>query len=345
MKQHHLLLFAFTGILFACNEPQQPAEDNNPDTVYQPVVVDTTSRADSTLKDTTQPVFDITSIPVSTQDIGQFPFFSAPEGYKFLNSETKDFDKQYVAVNGKLIPMEGKVFNANLEVDRLTNKSKFNAPLLEKSYGKLIIDLGGVKLNAAAIPTTEMDRVGKEELIQKGSGYALDYNGAPVYTYVIRQKDAEAWIQFSLLDGESGKITVLQKGDMQTLKINLLKAADIKKEIETKGKAILHINFDTDKTGLGKESQEAVTEIQKLLQQNSTLKLSIEGHTDNTGNAAKNKQLSLARANTVMSALVKAGIDKSRLKAVGYGSEKPMVENDTPEGKAQNRRVELVKIQ
>lgn len=343
MKSHHLLPVAMATMLFACNGILERKEAPKTDTVIQPVIIDTSVTAVAP-KDTTQPVFDINSIPVSAQDIGTFPFFNAPEGYKYRNGATKDFDKQYLAVNGKLIPFEGKVFNADLDTDNTKNKGKFNAQLLARSYDKLIVELGGVKLNAKPITAEEMERVGKSELIDKHAGYALDYNGLDIHTYVIRQKDAEVWIQFSLLEGESGRMTILQKGDMQTLKITLMKADEMKKEIDTRGKAIVHISFDTDKSTFGKEGEDAVSEIKKLLQQDTELKLSIEGHTDNTGSAAKNKQLSLARANAVMNALVKAGIRKDRLKAVGYGAEKPVVDNSTDEGKAQNRRVELVKL-
>ena len=70
----------------------------------------------------------------------------------------------------------------------------------------------------------------------------------------------------------------------------------------------------------------------------------VEGHTDNTGTDERNKELSEQRANTVMYALAGKGIDISRLKAAGFGSEKPLVSNETDENKAKNRRVELVKM-
>jgi outer membrane protein OmpA-like peptidoglycan-associated protein len=343
MNKHPLLLVATACILFGCDSLEKPRETVD-DTTHHIVVDTIITTVQKEIADSTKNIFDISSIPVTTQDIGIFPFFSAPEGYKFSNPKTKDFDKQYFAVNGKLIAIEGKSFNADLDVDRLKNKSKFSALMVEKSYSKLIIDMGGVKVNALPVPAAELERVGKPELIEKGHGYSLDYNGQNIHTYVIRKQDSESWIQMNLLDEASGKVTIMRKGAMETLKINILKADDLKKEIETKGKAILHINFDKDKVALNAEGFTAVDEINKLLQQNSSLKLSIEGHTDNTGNAAQNKKISLERANTVMNALVKAGIPKTRLKAMGYGAEKPLVSNDTEEGKAQNRRVELVKL-
>jgi outer membrane protein OmpA-like peptidoglycan-associated protein len=73
------------------------------------------------------------------------------------------------------------------------------------------------------------------------------------------------------------------------------------------------------------------------------LKLSVEGHTDNVGNPKANKTLSEARAKSVIAEIVKQGIDATRLSAAGFGQDKPIADNKTEEGKAKNRRVELVK--
>ena len=69
----------------------------------------------------------------------------------------------------------------------------------------------------------------------------------------------------------------------------------------------------------------------------------IEGHTDAVGSFAYNEQLSQARADAVKAALVAQGVEAARLTAKGYGSTKPLESNDTPEGKANNRRVEFTK--
>ena len=74
------------------------------------------------------------------------------------------------------------------------------------------------------------------------------------------------------------------------------------------------------------------------------MKMTIEGHTDNTGTDKINKPLSQKRAETILNALVAKGISKDRLTAIGYGSAKPVADNKTKEGKANNRRVELVPI-
>ena len=70
--------------------------------------------------------------------------------------------------------------------------------------------------------------------------------------------------------------------------------------------------------------------------------MQLEGHTDNTGDAAANKKLSQDRADAVKELLVKGGIEASRVSTAGYGQEKPIASNATEDGKAQNRRLELV---
>jgi outer membrane protein OmpA-like peptidoglycan-associated protein len=81
----------------------------------------------------------------------------------------------------------------------------------------------------------------------------------------------------------------------------------------------------------------------KLLQANPTLQLAVQGHTDNAGTPAHNQQLSEARARTVAATLTAQGIAATRLQPAGFGQTKPLADNGTEEGKAKNRRVELVK--
>lgn len=81
-----------------------------------------------------------------------------------------------------------------------------------------------------------------------------------------------------------------------------------------------------------------------MLKQNPDLKISIEGHTDNVGAVTSNQTLSESRAKSVMTALVSKEIAASRLKSKGWGQTKPIADNNTDEGKAKNRRVEIVKM-
>ena len=105
----------------------------------------------------------------------------------------------------------------------------------------------------------------------------------------------------------------------------------------------LHLNFDTDKATLRPDAQPTLAEVRKLLQQNPSLRLSVQGHTDYVGASTHNQQLSASRAQAVVASLTQAGIAADRLLAAGFGQTQPLADNATEAGRAQNRRVELVK--
>jgi OmpA-OmpF porin, OOP family len=111
------------------------------------------------------------------------------------------------------------------------------------------------------------------------------------------------------------------------------------------GKIIVNgIRFDVGKATLKPESMGPLNEILYVMQKNPEINFSVEGHTDSDGDETTNQKLSEERAKTVMDKLIEMGIDKSRLSSKGFGESKPMVDNTSAEGKAQNRRVEFVKF-
>jgi OmpA-OmpF porin, OOP family len=112
---------------------------------------------------------------------------------------------------------------------------------------------------------------------------------------------------------------------------------------EKDGFIALDIHFDTGKAEILPESRPIIDEIVSLMKKRPNLRVGVEGHTDNTGNPAANKTLSIARAKAVAAAIADAGINSNRLDPVGYGQERPIADNRTEEGRAKNRRVELVK--
>jgi outer membrane protein OmpA-like peptidoglycan-associated protein len=116
------------------------------------------------------------------------------------------------------------------------------------------------------------------------------------------------------------------------------------KDIKSTGHAAVYgIHFDTGKSEVKPESQPALQEVAKLLSSDPSLKLLVVGHTDSVGQLEANMKLSLARAEAVVQALVKNhGIAPGRLQAQGAGPIAPVTTNRTEEGRAKNRRVELV---
>ncbi len=168
-----------------------------------------------------------------------------------------------------------------------------------------------------------------------------DYDGN---SYMKLVKDGkEIWVHVSAYITSEFTLFIVEKGAMaQDIVAN---AAVLFSDIKSTGHtAIYGIYFDTGKSVIKPESDAALAEIAKLLKGNAGLRVYVVGHTDNVGGLDSNMRLSQDRAQAVMQALVgKYGIAPARLKANGVGPLTPVASNDNEEGRAKNRRVELVK--
>ena len=156
-----------------------------------------------------------------------------------------------------------------------------------------------------------------------------------------RLKDEGFWAleEFEQINSELGECPAIPNfkgGDSAKSKIE--------KDLEDAGRAVIYgINFDFNSDKLRGESKIVLDKIAALLKEKSEWKMNIEGHTDNIGGDSFNKNLSEKRAASVKVYLTNAGIDASRLSSSGLGLSKPIAPNETEAGRAQNRRVELVK--
>lgn len=114
-----------------------------------------------------------------------------------------------------------------------------------------------------------------------------------------------------------------------------------KPAIIEKGRQTLDVKFDFDKSTVKNVYQKDINDLIEVMKDYPDLNVIIEGHTDSIGTDAYNKNLSQERATAVKAYMVdKGGIDAGRMKAIGYGEEKPIASNSTKEGRSQNRRVE-----
>jgi len=168
-----------------------------------------------------------------------------------------------------------------------------------------------------------------------------------VATFHVTGDNKDIWISIELNTSDADGVNVYSFYakiiEMEAMKQEI-QASEIFEKLNTEGHISLYINFETGKSDIKTESQKTIDEIAEMLKNNSSLKVSIEGHTDNVGTPATNKTLSENRAKAVMNALIAKGIDKSRLSAKGWGQDKPISDNTTEGGKAKNRRVEIVKL-
>ena len=174
---------------------------------------------------------------------------------------------------------------------------------------------------------------------QKIGGQVL-YQG-PYNAYLkITRGNSEFWVHVKACDGgDCYEVTIIEKKAM----VQEVTANEIMDALNSQGFIALDIHFETNQAVIKPESKPVVEQIAAALRDNPSLKVSVEGHTDNSGTPHGNKSLSLKRAEAVMAALVQAGIATGRLSAAGWGQDKPVADNRSEEGRARNRRVEVVK--
>jgi len=263
------------------------------------------------------------------------PLLSRMPGYVVNDKQEEDFGSRTFSAsdlghivrgksnlpNGKTT-VEGKV----TEIEYMDDKERTSPLAIYRNYLNAIKGLGGEAVNT----------VSNEDVAQGGR-----------FLFKVTKTGATTWVALDLQNtGYSYALTIVEPKGLQqgvSADASALSAGQMAEQIKAGGFATLYIQFDTNRAELKADGSAAVTEIVKLLKADPALKLSIEGHTDNVGQAADNKKLSQARADAVLKAVVAQGIAAGRLKAVGHGQEVPVADNRTEEGRAKNRRVELVK--
>ncbi len=292
--------------------------------------------------------FDPATAPMGRAPTERWPYFGMIDGYSRATIETvpssdtrkwmKDvpFEQYYFFDGVKFIPVEGRFFST-LGIGK---GSAFFG--VRKTYEKLIHDLGGV---------TVFEGTGKEIADKKlewpDPRFRARYRPQDdqMGVYMVKTPTSEIWIEVYHPwedTSENYWLTILEKKGLE-VKVQAIPADEMKKTLDATGHVALYVNFDTDKTSIRPESAPIIGEIVKLLNNNPGLNLTVEGHTDNVGGAAHNQTLSEGRANSVVGALMAQGVPMSRLTPKGFGASKPVADNGAEDGRAKNRRVELVK--
>jgi len=173
------------------------------------------------------------------------------------------------------------------------------------------------------------------------AGYTMVYDSGAFGDFTGHM--GKTWIQIAVSSsGSIWETIVVETALTQDVVAN---AAVLSSGLAGSGHAVVNgILFDTGKADLKPESAPALDEVAKLLKQDAKLKLYVVGHTDNAGALAANLDLSKRRAAAVVQSLVtQHGVAADRLQAYGNGPYAPLATNDTEDGRAVNRRVELVK--
>lgn len=284
------------------------------------------------------------------------PLIKRYDGAVIASYEHKEFD-EYLFPLGKEIK-DGKFLSAKViegEVTRLGYVIPAGRSTLEimRNY----------ETDMKAMQYTTLFTGAKEEMRHFGSAAGWPMY-APVKDETIRVMVAklarpgkpEAHVVLYIFEALFGGGWAPNKGDivvvahvitdkaMETSKLLQIGAEEMASSISDTGRVALYgIYFDTNKTEVKTESDPMLQEMAKLLKNNPALKLFVVGHTDNTGTFSSNMELSHRRAQAVVNALVsKHAVAKDRLMPIGVSFAAPVAPNKTEEGRAKNRRVELV---
>lgn len=289
------------------------------------------------------------------------------EGSSIVFCDKRDF-AEYTLVNGRF---EGYDFNAHkplgasvTEVEGRLNQLVYAVPVgpssaeVFRNY-KLDLEAKGFAISFEA-KGADIGRGHGSFFQDFGPGGQIFGYSEQFARYAVASKEVDGvkiWAVLYIVDFQGGynpkfapakgqvmvRLDFLQIGELKDRMV-LVSAAEMVKGLNANGKIALYgIQFDFNKASLKPESKPTIDEIGRMLRDEPARKLYVVGHTDNVGGFDFNMQLSAARANAVVAELVKAhGIAAGRLKAAGVGLLAPVAANDAEEGRARNRRVELL---
>lgn len=276
-------------------------------------------------------------IPTLLLAVLSFNLFAQPttQGHSLFNT-MPDYAVDQNASNTKKEFDQMKIYQADKTVnDGYVELSK---------EGELEVCTFAYKGDEAKTPSTlQILRNFKNAVAQKGGEmiYEDDFYKDKVY-FKLKKGSDTYWIKV-YCDG-IGNYTISSIKEIAMKQDIVLSADDIKAALSSDGKVAFYgIYFDTDKAVLKPESASALTGIADFLKKNPTVNVYVVGHTDNTGNFDRNTTLSKDRATAVVTELTgKYGVNKNQVTAQGVGSLAPVANNATEEGKAKNRRVEII---
>jgi OOP family OmpA-OmpF porin len=269
-----------------------------------------------------------------------FPYLVPPAGYDDGNRpKGRDFDMYPFWTGEGFEEVEGRTHVAHVKADERA-QSMYE---VRRNLEAVMAEVGGTRVFEGRIPEEASERYDADfkGFYADATNYSWDRYDSLVYR-VDRPDGREVWIHARMEYNGGGWVVAEREALVQTSA--LLPATALRQQLDADGRVAIQVNFAVDKADILPDSRPQVEQVIALLEDDPALRLSVDGHTDATGDAAHNQQLSAARARSVVAALTGAGIDASRLEAKGHGQSRPVAGNDTDAGRARNRRVELVRL-
>ncbi|TYT26515.1 OmpA family protein [Luteimonas viscosa] len=269
----------------------------------------------------------------------EFPYLSTPAGYDEGNRpKQRDFDMYPFWTGSDFEEVEGRTWAGQVSSRGRTHSMHE----VRRNLEAMMAEVGGTLVFEGRIPKEPSERYDFDlkSPYSDGTGFSWHDYDSRVYR-VDLPTGRQVWVHARLEYNSAGWVVVEREGFVQTAA--MLPADALKRQLDADGRVAIQVNFATDEADILPESQPQIDQVLALLQADPALALSVEGHTDDTGTVQRNRSLSEARAAAVVAALTGRGIEASRLSAAGFGQDRPVADNATDEGKAKNRRVELVR--
>lgn len=176
----------------------------------------------------------------------------------------------------------------------------------------------------------------------KAIGGELVHSDDNVSVLKVTRNGVETWAEIQASTKTPGRIYFVHVVE-RTPMAQVVTAEAMAAAIDKSGSVALDVHFATGKADILPESQPLIEQAVKMLKDRPNLRVAINGHTDSTGTPEGNRTLSAARAKSVVASLVAGGIAANRLSSAGFGQDRPVADNASDEGRARNRRVEIVK--
>lgn len=255
---------------------------------------------------------------IATSSVEEFGLYTKGDPFECLPKKAICASLEQVFKANGYPAIEGKIEETTYKRSDGKNIAGF---LMQKNYERVIKEMGGrpyAEMNGEDVSRGYMHHI---HLIEKG--------GQKKWVVVDTRASSNAL-----------KLVVIT----QIKTPEVLEVGEFQNQLETQGYITLNVNFDTNKSAIRGEDKPTLNQIVQLLKASPSLRVSVDGHTDNVGSAAANKALSRERSEAIVAYLVAEGAEKSRLLAKGFGAENPIADNRNEEGRKKNRRVELVKL-